>query len=156
MFAPDHQAVADELLRVCRPGGTIGMINYTPDGGIGEFFETFARYLPPSPTGVLPPVLWGQEEHVRTLFGDRVATLELTRREGIETLDGSPRDYVEFYKATFGPVVGVYAMLADQPERLAALDRDFSDFATRFNRGAPDGPVEYHYGYLLVVARKRG
>ena len=73
MFAPDQQAVANELLRVCRPGGAIGMANFTPEGGVGEFFGVFAPYLPAPPEGALPPVLWGDEEHVRKLFGDRVA-----------------------------------------------------------------------------------
>jgi 2-polyprenyl-6-hydroxyphenyl methylase/3-demethylubiquinone-9 3-methyltransferase len=154
MFAPDHQAVADELVRVCRPGGTIGMINYTPEGGVGDFFELFARYAPPPPAGAVPPVMWGSEDHVRALFGERVE-LELVRKEAVERLDGTPRDYCELYKALFGPVVAVYGLLADQPERKAALDRDFLEFATRFNRGSPGGPVEYRYGYLLVVARKR-
>ena len=155
MFAPDHRAVADELLRVCRPGGTIGMINYTPEGGVGEFFELFARYAPPPPPGALPPVLWGREEHVRDLFGDRVEALELTRKEAVETFVGSPRDYCDFYKTHFGPVVAVYALLAGEPERAAALDSDFLEFASRRNRGPADGPVEYRYGYLLVVARRR-
>ena len=61
MFAPDHQAVADELLRVCRPGGAIGMANFTPEGGVGEFFGVFAPYLPSPPQGAQPPVLWGDE-----------------------------------------------------------------------------------------------
>ena len=77
MFAPDHQAVADELLRVCRPGGTIGMANFTPEGGVGEFFGVFAPYLPAPPPDALPPLLWGDEGHVQQLFGDRVASLGL-------------------------------------------------------------------------------
>jgi SAM-dependent methyltransferase len=155
MFAPDHQAAADELLRVCRPGGTIGLISYTPDGGVGEFFQVFARYLPPFPPGVLPAVSWGDEQHVRELLGDRVDALELTHGEGVERYDGSPRDYCDYYKAHFGPVVATFGLLADEPGRAAALDREFLDFATRLNRGAPGGPVEYRYGTLRVVARKR-
>ncbi len=154
MFSPDHQAVADELLRVCRPGGTIGMINYTPEGGVGELLELFGRYAPPAPTGTMPAVLWGTESHVRALFGDR-ATLEFALNEAVERLDGTPRDYCEAYKALFGPVVAVHASLADEPERAATLERDFLELATRRNRGGPGGPVEYRYGYLLVVARKK-
>lgn len=154
MFAPNHRQVADELLRVCRPGGVIGMINFTPEGLGGEFFGVFAPYMPPPPPGALPPVMWGNEEHVRELFGDRVEALELTRREYVERAP-SPRDYCELFKATFGPAVAVYADLADQPDRAAALDREFLEFATRSNRGAPGGPAEYRYQYLLVVARKR-
>jgi hypothetical protein len=59
------------------------------------------------------------------------------------------------FKETFGPVVGIYASLADDPKRRAAFDRDFLEFATRANRGGPEGPAEYHYEYLLVVGRKR-
>jgi ubiquinone/menaquinone biosynthesis C-methylase UbiE len=155
MFAPDHQAVADELVRVCRPGGTIGMINFTPEGLAGEFFATFAPYAPEPPAGASPPVLWGSPEHVRALFGDRVASLELTRKEYVERSSGGPRGYCDFVKATFGPVIAVYAGLANQPDRLAALDRDFLEFATRSNEGATAGEAAFRYEYLLVVARKR-
>jgi 2-polyprenyl-6-hydroxyphenyl methylase/3-demethylubiquinone-9 3-methyltransferase len=156
IFAPDHRAVADELLRVCRPGGTIGMINFTPEGLGGEFFELFGRYAPPPPANAPAPVLWGSEEHVRDLFGDRVSALELTREEYVERSPGGPAEYLQLFKDTFGPVVAVYALLADEPARVAELDREALEFATRSNRGAPDGPAEYHYEYLLVVARKRG
>jgi ubiquinone/menaquinone biosynthesis C-methylase UbiE len=153
IFAPDHQAVADELVRVCRPEGTIGMLTFTPEGLISDFFGALASYGPPPPPGALPPPLWGSEEHVRELFGDRLDSLEMTRSEYVETAD-SPRDYCELFKQTFGPVVAIYASLADQPDRLAALDDDFLEFATRSNRGARDGPAEYHYEYLLVLAQK--
>jgi ubiquinone/menaquinone biosynthesis C-methylase UbiE len=154
IFAPNHQAVADELVRVCRAGGTIGMLNFTPEGLISDFFAVLAPYAPPPPPGALPPPLWGSEGHVRGLFGDRVEWLGLTRREYVERAD-SPRDYRELFKETFGPVVATYASLAGQPDRLAALDRDFLGFATRSNSGAPRGPAEYRYEYLLAVGRKR-
>jgi ubiquinone/menaquinone biosynthesis C-methylase UbiE len=153
IFAPDHQAVADELLRVCRPGGTIGMVNFTPEGLAAEFFATLARYAPPPPPGTLPPIQWGSEEHVRELLGERVDSLELTRREYVETAS-SPLAYLEFFNETFGPIIALRAFLANQPDRVAALDREFLEFATRANRGAPEGRAEYHYEYLLVVARK--
>jgi ubiquinone/menaquinone biosynthesis C-methylase UbiE len=152
IFAPDHRAVADEMVRVCRPGGTIGMVNFTPEGLLPEFFGVFAPYEPAPPPGP-PPWLWGSEEHVRELFGDRVDSLAMTRREYVERA-GSPRDYCTLFGETFGPVAALYASLAEQPERLAALDRDFLQFATRANTGPPDGPAEYVYEYLLVVARK--
>ena len=154
MFAPNHQKVADELLRVCRPGGTIGMANFTPDGPAADFFETLARYAPPSPDGALPPLLWGSEEHVRELFGDRAESVQLTRREYVERA-ASPRAYVELFKQTFGPIIALYEFLADQPELLASLERNFLEFATRANRGEPSGPAEYPYEYVLVVARTR-
>jgi SAM-dependent methyltransferase len=155
MFAPDHQAVADELLRVCRSGGTIGMINFVAEGTAGEFFELLDRFAPPPPPGAVAPILWGDEGHVPELFGDRVASLELTRRRYVEKLsEGSrtPKDYVEFYKETFGPMIAISSSLG--PEQRADLDREFLDFATKWNRGTPDA-AEYHYDYLLVVAEAR-
>ena len=155
IFPPDHQRVADELLRVCRPGGTVGMLNFTPEGLAREFFETIARYAPPAPVEASSPLLWGSEDHVRQLFGDRVDTLELSRREYVERA-ATPAAYVELVQQTFGPVIGLRAFLAGVPDRLAAFDRDFLEFATRANRGRPDGPAALCYEYLLVVARTRG
>ena len=154
IFAPDHQAVADEMLRVCRPGGMIGMINFTPEGLAAEFFGLFGRYAPPPPPGALPPVLWGSEAHERELFGDRLASLELTRHSYVERSPSDPAAYCEFFKQTFGPVIALYAGLADEPDRLAALDRDFLEFATRANQAPPGRPAEYPYEYLLVVGRR--
>jgi ubiquinone/menaquinone biosynthesis C-methylase UbiE len=154
IFAPDHQAVADEMLRVCRPGGTIGMINFTPDGLAGDFFELVGRYAPPPRPEALSPVMWGSEAHVRELFGDRVASLELIRRSYVERSPGDPAAYCEFFKQTFGPIVALRTQLVNEPERLAALDRDFLEFATRANEAPPDRPAEYRYEYLLVVARR--
>ena len=136
MFAADHQAVADELVRVCRPGGTIGMINFTPRGLATEFFAVFGA------PGT--PMQWGDEDHVRDLFGDRVSDLSMSRGTLVERA-GSPEEYVTFYKRTFGPVVAAYAAASDT----AALDRDFLAFARRASRGSP---AEYHYEYLLVTA----
>ena len=156
IFAPDHQAVADELLRVCRPGGTIGLIAFVAEGVGGAFFELLGRFMPPPPAGALPPILWGDENHVSELLGDR-ASLELTRRQYVEKLSSeqaTPQDYIDFYKETFGPIVATYGALADQPDRVAELDRAMLDLATRWNRGTPE-LAEYHYDYLLIVARPR-
>jgi ubiquinone/menaquinone biosynthesis C-methylase UbiE len=151
IFAPDHRAVAGELVRVCRPGGTIGMINFSPGGMADDFFAVFACYAPPPPEGALPPILWGDDDHVRALFGDRVDRLELTRKSYVERSPGGPREFCDFYKATFGPVAGLYASLP--PDTADALDRDFLDFAIRRGRTGPDGRTEYDVEYLLVVAR---
>lgn len=153
LFAPHHQRVAGELIRVCRPGGTIGMLNFTPGGVGGDFFALFGRFAPPPPPDALPPVLWGDEDHVRGLFGDRVDALEMTRHEYVERAS-SPEAYRDLFYATFGPTVALRAALADDP-RAAAFDREFLDFATRWNSGPPGGPAEYRYGYLRVVARRR-
>jgi SAM-dependent methyltransferase len=154
MFAPDQERAASELLRVCRPGGTIGMLNFTPEGLARDFFGTLGPYMPPPPPGALPPLLWGNEDHVRNLLGDRAASLEMTRDTYAERA-ASPRDYVELFTQTFGPAVAIHDALANEPLRAAAFDRDFLEFATRANTGDPNGPAEYRYEYLLVIARKR-
>jgi ubiquinone/menaquinone biosynthesis C-methylase UbiE len=154
IFAPDHQKVADELLRVCRPGGTICLTSFPPGGLAEEIFGVVAPYIPPPPPDALSPLLWGTEEHVRRLFGDGVDSLEMSRRMYIEKAP-SPQEYVDLYKETFGPVVSVYEALRDEPDRSARLDREFLEFAQQANRGVPDGWAEYPYEYVLVVARKR-
>ncbi len=154
IFAPDHRRVADELHRVCRPGGTIGMLNFTPEGLAGDFFGTLAPYAPPPPPGALSPLLWGSEEHVRMLFGDRVVSLEMTRDTYVEQA-ASPRGYVDLFTQTFGPVVAIRSALAGEPARAAAFERDFLEFAERANAGDPAGPAQYRYEYLLVIARTR-
>ena len=151
MFAPDHRAVAEELVRVCRPGGVIGMANFTPDGLGRRFFDVLAPYAPAPPERAQPPLLWGDEDHVRELFGDRLASLETVRRSYVERA-ASAEAYCELFEQTFGPVVAIRASLADRPERLAAFDRDLLAFAAGGERAA-GGPVALGYEYLLVLAR---
>ena len=105
MFAPHHQEVADQLVRVCRPGGTIGLLSWTPEGMLGALFRTMGPFAPPPPPGAQPPPLWGSEEHLRELFGERVAwgTLE---REILEiTAFEQARDYGEHFKERYGPTI---------------------------------------------------
>ncbi len=152
MFAPNHQKVADEMLRVCRPGGTIGMMNFTPEGLASSFFGVFVPYMPPPPPGALPPLLWGSEEHVRSLFGGRVASLDM-RRETYRERAESPEAYVDHFKATFGPVIAIYGSLSEDPARTKQLDGEFLAFAQNADVGS-SGRSEFEYEYLLVVARK--
>ena len=105
MFAPHHQDVADELVRVCRPGGTIGMLNWTPEGMIGALFRTMGPFAPPPPPGAQPPPLWGGEDHVRELFGDRVEWRTLEREMLEITAFERPHDYGEHFKAKYGPTI---------------------------------------------------
>jgi ubiquinone/menaquinone biosynthesis C-methylase UbiE len=152
MFAPDHQAVASEMVRVCRRGGVIGMMNFTPNGAGGDFFRILAAYAPPAPSGALPPLLWGAEDHVRNLFGRNVRSLTMTRREYAETAS-SPREYFELFRQSFGPMVAIHASLSDEPGRAAELDAAFLRFIERWNRGS-EGRVEISYEYVLVIASR--
>ena len=151
MWAPDHQRVADELLRVCRPGGTIGMINFTADGLLSGFLDVFAGYAPPPPPWASSPLLWGDPAHIRHLFGDRVSGLEIRSATYTERVPGGPRGYCQYYKETFGPVAAVYASLT--PRQAADLDRDFLSFATRNNAGPAGGAAELDYQYIRVIAQ---
>jgi ubiquinone/menaquinone biosynthesis C-methylase UbiE len=153
IFAPDHQKVADELLRVCRPGGTVGLTSFPPGGLAEDIFAVVAPYMhAPPPDGL--SLLWGTEDHVRQLFGDRIESLEMSERTFTERAP-SPQAYVDLYKETFGPVVSVYEALQSEPDRAEQLDREFLAFAEHSNQGAPEGWAEYPYEYVLVVARKR-
>jgi ubiquinone/menaquinone biosynthesis C-methylase UbiE len=154
MFAWNHGAVADELVRVTRPGGTIAMANWTPEGWVGQFFLTIVPFLPPPPEGALPPIMWGVEDHVRSLFGDRVTDLTFTREVQVMDLFDDPAAAVAYYRENFGPTVMAYASVADDPPRREALDRAFLDFATRTNAGPPGGRARYEMEYALIVARR--
>ncbi|MCX5045436.1 class I SAM-dependent methyltransferase [Aldersonia sp. NBC_00410] len=155
MFAPHHQATADELVRVVRPGGTIGMINWTPDGFIGDLFATMKPYAPPPPAGASAPPLWGSEDHVQKLFGDNV--LGLTTRRQHVPMDhcATPLEFREYWKRNYGPTIAAYKFNQDRPERVAELDRDFLEMLTRWNEATTPGETAYRSEYLLVTATKR-
>lgn len=156
MFAPRHEAAADELVRVTRPGGTIGMINWTPEGFIGNLFTTMGPYAPPPPPGATPPPRWGDEQHVRDLFGDRVTDLEMRRQNVVMDHSPDPLAFREYWKRNYGPTIAVYTNNAADPERTAALDRDFLEFLTTWNSATGTGRTYYSAEYLLVTARKAG
>ncbi len=150
MFAPHHQQSADELVRVCRQGGTIGLLNWTPTGFIGQMFATMKPYAPPPPAGASPPPLWGDEAHVRKLLGDRVTDLEARRQEIRIGRFGNPEAFRDYFKSNYGPTIAVYRNLGFDTERVAALDQDLVDLARRFT--AEDGTMNWEY--LLVTARR--
>lgn len=153
MFAPHHEASADELVRVCRPGGTIGLLSWTPQGFIGEMFATMKPYAPAPPPGAQPPVLWGSEEHVRGLLGDRVRDV-VARREVLRVATfGTPEAFRDYFATHYGPTIAVYRAIADDPARVAALDRDLVDLARRHLR-AGAGRVTMDWEYLLLTARR--
>lgn len=152
MFAPHHQRAADELVRVCRRGGTIGLINFTPEGAGGEFFDLLARYGPPAAAS--SPLLWGQEAHVQALFQGRLTDLQVTRQFSVERAR-SPAEYVRFFSEAFGPIVAIRAGLEDRPAERAAFDRAFLEAVVRWNGGRASGPVAIGYECLMVVATTR-
>lgn len=152
MFAPHHQASADELVRVCRPGGTIGLVSWTPEGFIGQMFATMKAYAPPPPPGAQPPPLWGREDHVRDLLGDRVTSVDARAQDLTVDRFATPEQFRDFFKACYGPTIAVYKNIADEPERVAALDGELTDLARRHDQGG--GVMDWEY--LLVTARKKG
>ncbi|WP_406832006.1 class I SAM-dependent methyltransferase [Pedococcus sp. KACC 23699] len=152
MFAPHHQLVADELVRTCRPGGTIGVLSWTPEGFIGQMFATMKPYAAPPPTGAQPPPLWGHLDHVRGLFGDRVEDLHAVQQDLVVDGFETPQEFRDFFKTNYGPTIAAYRNIADDPEKVAALDRDLVALAERFDRG--DGHTVLDWEYLLVTARR--
>jgi SAM-dependent methyltransferase len=151
MFAPHHQRAAGELLRVCRPTGTIGLISWTPDGFIGQMFATLRPYVPAPPPGAQPPPMWGNADHVRGLLGDGVTDFTAERRtlEVDHFTEGAA--FRDFFKMHYGPTISAYRGIADEPDRVAALDAELAELGDRYLAGS--STMEWEY--LLVTARKR-
>jgi SAM-dependent methyltransferase len=153
MFAPHHQAVADELVRVCRPGGTIGLLNWTPEGMLGALFRMMGPFAPPPPPGSQPPPLWGSEEHLRGLFGGRV-NWSTVHRDVLEiTAFRRAREYGEHFKARYGPTIAARAN-AQKNGREAEFDRALDQFCDEWNRGTPE-QARFEKEYLLAVGARR-
>jgi SAM-dependent methyltransferase len=155
MFAPHHQIAADELLRVCRPGGRIGLLSWTPTGFVGELFRTMKPYAPPPPPGAQPAPLWGDEDHVRALLGDRVTDVVAKRQTLTSDLFASPEAWKDYWKTVYGPTIAVYRYVGDDPQEVAALDADLTALARRYDRGTGSTTV-MDWEYLLFTARKQG
>jgi SAM-dependent methyltransferase len=151
MFAPDHEQAASELLRVSRPGGTIALASWTPDGFLGDFFRTMSAHVPP-PAGVRSPMLWGGEGYLRGLFGDSIASLEAEERTFTFRFR-SAEEFVSFFRTWYGPTLKAFASL--EPAAQEALERDLVDLASRHDRLGSGNAIAIPATYLEVVATKR-
>jgi SAM-dependent methyltransferase len=154
MFAPHHQDSADELIRVCRPGGRVGVLSWTPDGFVGRMLKTLSPYAPPPPPGTSPAPLWGDPEHVLTLFGDRVTDVQAER--GTRRVDrfADATEWRDYFKANYGPMAAVYRHLGDDAERIAALDAALVELADVHDRGDRTTGIVMEWDYLLFTARR--
>ena len=154
MFAPHHEVAAGELLRICRTGGTIGLLSWTPRGFIGQMFATMKPYAPPPPPDSTPPPRWGDEAHVRELLGDGVTDVRAETRTLRVTCWATPEEFRKFFKSYYGPTITVYRAIGADRERADALDRELADLAHRFNCGTDTLVVDCEY--LVLTARRAG
>lgn len=145
MFAPHHRPAADELVRVCRVGGRIGLINWTPTGFVGRLFAAMKPYAAPPPPGAQPPPLWGDEAHVRELLGDRVDLTLERRTVRIDRFIG-PTDFRDYFTSHYGPTIAVYRNVGDDPTRIAELNASLDALAAEHT---VDGVMNWEY--LLVT-----
>jgi SAM-dependent methyltransferase len=152
MFAPDHRRAAAELMRVCRPGGTIALASWSPDGFVGELFRTVGAHVPP-PAGLASPMLWGTETHLRELFGDGIASLELDERTFTWRFR-SAEELVEFFRTWYGPTVKAFAAVDGGARE--ALERDLVELASEWDRlGGGSGAIAIPATYTEAVAVTR-
>jgi SAM-dependent methyltransferase len=149
-FAPRHEVTAAELVRVARPGGVIGLVNWTPESKVGELFSILGRYLPPAPSYASPPPLWGSEEHVRRLFADAPVELELERATTPFEF-ASADDYVSFFETNYGPTVKARERLSGEG-RWEECRAEIVEMMERRNE-ATDGTLYVPSEFLLVVGR---
>ncbi|HEX7112270.1 MAG TPA: methyltransferase domain-containing protein [Mizugakiibacter sp.] len=150
MFTPNQEQAARELLRVCRPGGRIGLANWTPEGFIGQVFRTIGRYLPPA-AGVKSPALWGTRERLQELFGAGAAEIRTKRLDYVFRYR-SPAHWIEVFRTYYGPINKTYAAL--DAERQAAFTGDLMELLQRHNHSG-DGTLVLPSEYLEVVIDRR-
>jgi ubiquinone/menaquinone biosynthesis C-methylase UbiE len=150
MFTPNQQLAAGEMARVCRPGGRIGLANWTPSGFIGELFKLIGRYIPP-PAGVKPPSQWGTEERLLALFGERIATIE-TKRQNFNFRYRTPQHWLDTFQTYYGPVQKAFLAVGDAQQE--ALAGELLRLIQQFNR-AGSTAVVLPSEYLEAVIRTR-
>jgi ubiquinone/menaquinone biosynthesis C-methylase UbiE len=150
MFAPDQAKAAAEMARVCKPGGRIGLANWTPDSLVGRMFKVLGRQLP-APAGVQPPSLWGVETHLQTLFGDSASRLQVTPRI-FNFRYRSAAHFVDVFRQWYGPVHKAFAALP--AEQAQALESDLLELLNDMNT-AGSGSLVVPSAYLEVVITRR-
>jgi len=150
MFAPDHERTALEMLRVTRPGGRIGLANWTPDSFIGRLFKVIGAHVPP-PAGVQPPSLWGTEAHLQALFGRQAVEIHCQRRV-FNFRYASPAHFVQVFRDFYGPTHKAFAALDPAGQR--ALERDLNDLMDALNTaGASSLVVPSQYLEAVITRR---
>jgi ubiquinone/menaquinone biosynthesis C-methylase UbiE len=149
MFTPNQEQAARELLRVCRPGGKIGLANWTPDSFIGQLFKTIGKYVPPA-AGVKSPALWGNRERLETLFSPNASVS--TKSKNFAFRYKSPKHWVEIFRNYYGPVLKAFAAI--DPQVREALEADLFALLDKFNV-AEDGTLVVPSEYLEVVVTKK-
>lgn len=150
MFAPDQMQTASELIRVCRPGGRIGLVAHTPGGFIGQLFKTIARHVPP-PAGLESPIRWGTEERLHELFDEDITEMRVERRTFAFRYP-SPKAYLDYWRRFYGPTMMAFESVG--VVGYAGLEADLLDLIDRFNR-VDDGTMIVPSEYLEVVMVKR-
>lgn len=148
-FAPDHQRAADELVRVCRPGGTIGVISWTPEGFFGRMLATLRPYRPSLSPAVAPAALWGREGYVAGLLGGRVRCVTTVRGNLRVNRFDSAEAVHRYFKEHYGPTIEAYANIGHNRILTAELDAQLVELAQHY---LADGAMQWEY--LLVTAEK--
>jgi ubiquinone/menaquinone biosynthesis C-methylase UbiE len=149
MFTPNQEQAARELLRVCRPGGKIGLANWTPESFIGQVFKTIGKYVPPAP-GVKSPALWGTKAHLDALFGPK-AVVQAQSRHFVMRYK-SPTHWLEIFRGYYGPVLKAFAAI--DAEAREGLEKDLRALLDKVNV-AKDGTLVAPSEYLEVVVTKQ-
>ena len=153
MFAPHHQETADELVRVCRGGGTIGLLSWTPEGVIGGLFRTIGPFAPAPPPGHEPPPLRGCEDHLMDLLGDRVEIGTLERDVLEVTAFQRPADFAEHFLTLYGPTIAA-GKNAESEGRGEEFKQALHSYFEEVNLGSDDD-ARFEMEYLVAVGRKR-
>lgn len=152
MFAPHHERAAAELVRVVRPGGRIGLVNWTPEGFIGRLFGVMKPFAAPLPPGGTPAPRWGDEDHVRALLGGAARGVHAYRRSVEISHFASPEEFRDYFKAHYGPTIATYARIAEHADKVTELDAGLVALARDYGLRGPGDVLRWEY--LIVTAHR--